>query len=422
MILHGARCAIGPHDTLRVSLEIADGRIQRLLTDYPLHTSPTSTQIDLSGFLVMPGLINAHDHLQFALYPKLGNPPYRNYIEWGEDIHATSPDVIAQHKSVPKEVRLWWGGIRNLLSGVTTVCHHDPLWPELQRESFPVKVVQQYGWAHSLALGGDLRSAHSSTPSGSPFILHACEGTDMLAREELFTLDRLGVLDENTVLVHSLAIDDAGVALLQRRSMSVILCPSSNRFLYGTPPPIHLLSATKNPALGSDSSLTAAGDLLDELRFAATHCGLAPAALYAMVTTAPAALLRLHETDGTIGLSGSADLIAIADDGDTPANRLSSLSFAAIELVLVRGQIRLASEAVYSLLPSSARVGLEPLSVDGIIRWLRAPVQELMRGSATVLGTGQVRLGGRFVRLPDSAHDLRTLNPDQALLGPLGRI
>ncbi len=37
--------------------------------------------------------------------------------------------------------------------------------------------------------------------------MHACEGIDDRAREELFKLDRLGLLDADTVLVHGLAFD-----------------------------------------------------------------------------------------------------------------------------------------------------------------------------------------------------------------------
>ncbi len=168
--------------------------------------------IDLSGFLLLPGFVNAHDHLEFALFPRMGNPPYRNYIEWGDDIHRRFPEVIAKHRAVPKDLRLWWGGIRNLLCGVTTVSHHDPLWPELQGEDFPVRVVREYGWGHSLALGGDLHQARAATPKGQPFIVHACEGVDEQAREELWGLERLGLLDEFTVLVHGLAIDREGSA------------------------------------------------------------------------------------------------------------------------------------------------------------------------------------------------------------------
>jgi hypothetical protein len=42
---------------------------------------------------------------------------------------------------VPREERLLIGGVKNLLSGVTTVAHHDPLYSCLQEATFPVRVV-----------------------------------------------------------------------------------------------------------------------------------------------------------------------------------------------------------------------------------------------------------------------------------------
>ena len=258
----------------------------------PFHhgAASDSSDIDLSGFLLLPGLVNAHDHLHFALFPRIGNPPYSNYIDWGNDIHRQYPALIAKHRSVPKEIRLWWGGIRNLLCGVTTVCHHDPLWPTLRKPDFPVRVVQDYGWGHSLVLGGDLSYARSATPEGCAFIVHGCEGVDKLARGELQAVETLGLLDDNTVLVHGLALDREGISLMRQRGASLIVCPSSNHFLFRILPDISLLREIEKIALGSDSPLTAEGDLLDELRFAMQHSGISASTAYQMVTTVPAAI------------------------------------------------------------------------------------------------------------------------------------
>ncbi len=305
MLVHGARCAIGPRESKRASIEIIDGRITRILSHSSLLTTAKADypKIDLSGFLIMPGLINAHDHLEFSTFPRLANPPYRNYIDWGTDIHKTFSDVIAKHRAVPKTLRLWWGGIRNLLCGATTVSHHNPLWPELQREDFPVRVIQEYGWGHSLALGGDLRAARSATPDGRAFIVHACEGVDQEAREELWRLDRLGLLDDSAVLVHGLAIDHEGTALMRERRTSLIVCPSSNNFLFGALPDMSLLGSIENVALGSDSPLTAEGDLLDEIQFAMRFCNISSPVAYRMVTEAPAAILRLKGGEGSIKIN-----------------------------------------------------------------------------------------------------------------------
>lgn len=404
IVLRGARCAVGPEESEYASIEIAAGRITRIFKD-GLTLQPQTTgcaEIDLRGYLLMPGLINAHDHLEFALFPRLAVPPYRNYIEWGEDIHRKFPETIAMLHAVPKNVRLWWGGMRNLLCGATTVCHHNPLWPELRRSDFPVRVVRDYGWAHSVALGGDLRAARAATPQDSAFIVHACEGVDELAREELWTLDGLGFLDSTAVLVHGLAIGPEGVALLMERGAAVILCLSSNEFLFRKLPDLAQLCRLDRVALGSDSPLTAAGDLLDELRFAIDRCKVPKRDAYRMVTAGAAEVLRLNGSEGSLNESGVADMIAVRDTVAVPAERLATLFMDDLDLVLIGGRVQLASESMLERLPSSLSKGLEPLSLGTMKRWLRAPTGELLRSAEEVLGADGVRLGSRQVRVPTS--------------------
>ncbi len=117
----------------------------------------------------------------------------------------------------------------------------------------------------------------------------------------------MGLLDADSVLVHALAIDRDGLALVRQRKASLIVCPSSNQHLFGTLPNIGLLSTIENIALGSDSPLTAAGDLLDEIRFAIHSCNIAPELAYRMVTEAPAAILRLQNSEASyvFGCCGS---------------------------------------------------------------------------------------------------------------------
>jgi cytosine/adenosine deaminase-related metal-dependent hydrolase len=402
MVIRGGRCALGPRESVRASIQIVDGRVARI-GEAPRVSAAKSrcAEIDMGGFLIMPGLVNAHDHLQFALYPRLADPPYRSYVDWGTDIHRKFSGVFAKHRSVPKDVRLWWGGLRNLLCGVTTVSHHDRLWAELERQDFPVTVVRDCGWAHSLALGHDLRQARSTTPEGSAFIVHACEGVDEQAREELFELDRLRLLDDGVVVVHGLAIDEAGVALMQARGVSLVICPSSNLFLFEKLPRAAIFGAIDNVALGSDSPLTSEGDLLDEVRFAMRHCGISPQAAYRMVTDAPAAMLGLHNAQGSIEVSGVGDLIAVRDTDQDAAERLGGMSLADVEFVMIGGCVQLASEAVLERMPPRTTQGMEPLWVDGVVRWLRAPVKELLRRAEDVLGAGQVRLGGKRICVPE---------------------
>jgi cytosine/adenosine deaminase-related metal-dependent hydrolase len=401
-IISGAHCATTPHAISELSLVIDGGRIARMETPALRGgiTNSHCVEIGLQGFLLMPGLVNAHDHLEFSLFPRLGSPPYQNYVEWGEDIHSKCAADIALIRSVPKDVRAWWGGIRNLLCGVTTVCHHNPFLAEYERLDFPVRVLREYGWAHSLALGGDLGAQRSATPPGCAFIVHACEGVDTLASEELWTLDRMGLLDADAVLVHGLAIDAQGAKRICMCGTSLIVCPSSNYFLFGRVPDVSLFPTTEQIALGSDSPLTAVGDLLDEIRFAAKACHIIPEDLYQMVTTRPVEILKLKNGEGTIREAGVADLIAVRGTDSAAADRLHQLSAKDVELVMIGGSVQLASNLIFDKLPRELRLGMEPLSVDGTIRWLRAPVKDLLRRTEKVLGQGKVNLSGRKLKIP----------------------
>jgi cytosine/adenosine deaminase-related metal-dependent hydrolase len=235
--------------------------------------------------------------------------------------------------------------------------------------------------------------------------MHACEGVDEFAREELWGLERLGVLDDHTVLVHGLAIDQDGVALMRDRRTSLIVCPSSNMFLFKKIPDMALLSKIERIALGSDSPLTATGDLLDEIRFAMRYSGISALAAYRMVTTAPAAILRLGDAEGSIQESGFADLIAVRDTGQDPADRLETLSMNDVKFVMIGGRVQLAADEMLRRLSPAAKHGLEPLSIDGSIRWVRAPVSTLLQKTEEVLGKGEVWLGRRELLIPAAEVD-----------------
>jgi ubiquinone/menaquinone biosynthesis C-methylase UbiE len=224
-----------------------------------------SCSVDLSGYLLLPGLINSHEHLEFSLYPNIGDGPYYNAAQWARDIHANRAPLIARHRNVPRSTCLWWGAIRNLLCGATTVCHHNPVAPQLTSPEFPIRVVSEFAWAHSPSLEPDLAGKFRESRNDLPFILHAAEGVDEGSAQEIFELDRIHALDQRTVLVHGLACTPEAARLINRRLAALILCPTSNEFLFHRSPSLGFIRSLDTVVLGSDSPLTAAGDLLDEI-------------------------------------------------------------------------------------------------------------------------------------------------------------
>src|ERR1700722_14172781 len=403
--LSGARYALGPRSATEGSIEIERGHIRSLLTKWPVigeaQTGRKET-VDLSGYILLPGLINAHDHLEFSLFPNLGVGPYLNSTEWAREIHRTHAATIASHRKGPKKTRWQWGAIRNLLCGVTTVCHHNPLSRELVAADFPVRVLARFGWAHSLAMDPNLLHNFDHTPPNLPFVVHAAEGVDAKSAQEIFDLDRLEILDERTVLVHGLALNHKAISLLNQRRSALVICPTSNQFLFHSALSATLIKSIHTVVLGSDSPLTSAGDLLDEISFARNEIGLDAESLFDMVTARSASVLRLRNGEGRLRPGAVADLIAVRDKGLTPAETVAQLTVDQVELVILGGRVQLASDSLFASLPNSLQAGLQPLFVAGIRRWLRAPIDSLLAQTRKTLGR-DLRVGGKKVEHASAA-------------------
>ncbi len=142
--------------------------------------------VDLSGYTIFPGLINAHDHLELNHYPRTKyRERYDNASEWSRDMNAhLNFSPFKELRAYPLEDRCFIGGLKNLLCGATTVAHHNPPHKCLFRKDFPVRVLKRYGWAHSLYLSSDeeIVASYRSTPPDVPWFIHLAEGTDSDAR------------------------------------------------------------------------------------------------------------------------------------------------------------------------------------------------------------------------------------------------
>jgi hypothetical protein len=187
--------------------------------------------------------------------------------------------------------------LKNALCGATTVMHHDPEQPVFDLPGFPARVVRPYGWAHSLhwRYGPPVVQSFRSTPEDIAWFIHLAEGIDAVAAHELHELQMLHCLRSNTVLIHGVGLSDTDIVRVIGSGAAMVWCPSSNISVLGRTLELHRLRtlyAAGRLTLGTDSRLSGAGDLLDEMRVAAEHSDFSPRELLQLVTTSARRLLR----------------------------------------------------------------------------------------------------------------------------------
>jgi cytosine/adenosine deaminase-related metal-dependent hydrolase len=332
--------------------------------------------LNLAGDRLLPGLINAHDHLPLNHLPRLEPARrYRNVREWIAEVERRRREEgpLKTAVAVPLTERLLLGGLKNLLSGVTTVAHHDPLYASLCELQYPVRVVTRYGWAHSLYIEGEAKARQSqrSTPADWPWIIHAAEGVDAEAREEFWRLDRLGCLEANTLIVHGVALGGLEQRRLRAASAGLIWCPASNLHLFGATADVAELVWEGRVALGTDSRLSGSRDLLEELRTAAEQVAMSPGMLECLVTWDAARLLRLADC-GVVAPGARADLLVVP--AGMPLQRVRRSD---IRLVILDGIPRYADPDVAGALGPPGRWA--EVCVDGRVKALDASLVERLR-------------------------------------------
>ena len=271
----------------------------------------SASGIDLAGRVLLPGLVNAHDHLDLSTFPALGRPPYASAYAWAADIEGARDQAAAMAAlAVPLADRLFLGGLRNLLSGATAVAHHGTYHRALARREFPVRVLAKYEFAHSPGFTPALRRTYRTTDRRIPWLIHAGEGTDERCREEVRALLDANVLRQNSVLIHAITLDEGDPQRIAAAKACVVWCPESNRRLYGATADVAALRAAGvRIGLGSDSPMSGARDPLSNLAAARGERMVTDAELVEMATSGSAEVARLP--GGRMEPGQPADLVAV---------------------------------------------------------------------------------------------------------------
>lgn len=388
------------------------GRLERIEALAADQSPPAATEtIDARGGLIMPGLVNSHTHLPMTLFRGLAD-------DLPLDIWLNRHIFPAEGAYIqPDNVR--WGTLlacsEMLLCGTTTCCDgyffEDHVAEAIAASGlravsaqgvidFPapgvpvpgenLKVAQAFvaKWQNASDLitpsvfchsayacsGETLKSAKAlCRDAGLRFQIHAAESQEecrQIRQKHKTTpidyLDRLGILDENTLLVHCVWLDDADIELIAARNAGISHNPESNAKLgAGIAPAPRLIKAGIALGLGTDGCASNNNlDLFHEMDVAAklhkaqTHDPTIMDArtVVEMATIRGARAIGLDRHIGSLEVGKQADAIVI-DTGSphmTPMYHPEShIVYAAkssdVRDVIVAGQVLVRDRKVLSL-------------------------------------------------------------------------
>ncbi|MFM1556572.1 MAG: amidohydrolase family protein [Limisphaerales bacterium] len=336
-----------------------------------------SEAVDLGEVILLPGLVNAHCHLDYTDFVG-AIPTPRSFTDWINAIVDLKADVDdAAHRES------WLHGAAQCLRHGTTTLGNIETRPDLLPELWaatPLRVASflelivtraQSDTAQAVADATNWIASHKP-PSGhaglsphapyttNPDLLEACAATDLpmamhlaesAEEDEMFRqgsgplyerlaaagremadcgrgspiahANRSGLLSENLIAIHGNYLDDDDIHLLAENHVSLVHCPRSHAYFGHAPFRAEALrTAGVNLCLGTDSLATMrAGDaelsLFDELR---AYCEAFPDSadletLLQCVTVNPARALGMAGQVGELAVDAFADLMTLPFDG-----------------------------------------------------------------------------------------------------------
>lgn len=352
-----------------------------------------ATVIETHG-IVMPGLVDAHNHGLFNVFDETDWSPsrvYTNHNQWTSDprygdLVDAKQYLAGEAANAPVDVRCEmnkWAELRALVAGTTSML----IAPGTTRACYgslirSVDVPQndlgfdRVQTSISVPTDSGARSICNNFASGATdaYVVHVAEGVDATALREFATLgSRAGgcLLAPQTTIVHGTALGAPEFAVMAARGMSLVWSPRSNDFLYDGTTHIELAIAAgvETIALAPDWAIGGSANLLDELRYARsvdqTRLGglIGDERLVRMVTIDAARALGLEDHIGSLEVGKRADILVIAGDAADPYGALFEATPARVRLVLVDGRALYGDTELFAVGPVSP--GCEHQTIDG---------------------------------------------------------
>lgn len=287
---------------------------------------PVHGEVELENVLVFPGLLNAHEHLEFNLFPFLGNGPYKRYTEWSADIHSRYKDQVEAVLRIPIELKLKWGILKNLVNGVTNIIHHGNDHSAIRSIDYPVYLNYQY--LHALEtepywrwkLVGSLKNK---------VMAHVGEGDTEIDRQGIDKLIHGNILNRKLIGIHAICMTEEQA----KKFKSIIWCPDSNLRLYGKTAAIDKLKRHTKILFGTDSTLTSSFDIWSQLRTARKLGLLSDSELLDSLFYQPRNVFPDLESSGVVIARRKSDAVAESFFSITPEDIMMVVSRNKIQLI-----------------------------------------------------------------------------------------
>jgi len=327
--------------------------------------------LTFSNAIVFPGLINSHDHLDFNLFPQLGERTYSNYTEWGNHIHKEHKDQIASVLKIPVTLRSQWGMYKNLLCGVTTVVNHGE---KLQIENKLITVFEGTHCLHSVQFEKYWKlKLNNPFKTKLPVTIHVGEGDDWPSFLEIDQLTGWNLLRKKLIGVHAVAMSENQA----KKFKALVWCPQSNFFLLDKTARINLLKKHTGILFGTDSTLTSSWDIWGHLRLARNVKLLNDKSLYSTLTSNAPEIWGLN--CGEIAIHRDADIV-VASPKNTSAGFDSFFGLCPADLLLVmhKGHIRLFDETLLIQLPWVDLSKYSKIYFGGVCKFVEGNLPVLM--------------------------------------------
>jgi len=357
--------------------------------------SAGASVVDVGSSLVLPGLVDLHNHLAYNTLPLWTEPtrttPWPHHNAWTRApsyAAKTTWPAYALITACPEEL-LAFVETRALIGGTTTIQGSPPM--NKPRDGWMVRNVEDetFGggdpnrvYASVLTLKGPALAARANqmrtTASrvGSTFIYHCAEGQeDSIVAREFTDAANAGCLQPNFVAVHANAVE-AGTLATWKQPGAIAWSPFSNLWLYGTTTQIPAARAAGiTVCLGSDWAPSGTKHVLGEAKAAravADHLGwsITDQDIVEMMTCNPGDVLARSwgRQIGRLQPGAIADVVVI--EAKARANAFSSVVAATekqVQLVVVAGRPLYGTAA---LMTAAGATTTTPISVAGQSRRL----------------------------------------------------